>query len=100
MDNSIKTAEWRRVRLAVLQRDLWTCNYCGQEAQEVDHVIPRASGGTNEEDNLVAACRRCNRSKGKGLKPRSGRFFVGPLRHPPAGGDFSPMTRIGPENAI
>jgi hypothetical protein len=97
-NNSIKSAEWRRTRLAVLERDLYACNYCGQDATEVDHVIARIHGGTNELDNLVASCRRCNRSKGKRLKPASMAFFGGTLRHPPAGGHFSPMRRIGPEN--
>lgn len=25
-----------------------------------DHVIPRAKGGTNRRENIVAACRGCN----------------------------------------
>ena len=31
---------------------------------EWDHVIPLARGGTNDADNIVLACRNCNRSKG------------------------------------
>lgn len=31
----------------------------------LDHVIPWAAGGTNELDNLVCACRVCNRVKGE-----------------------------------
>lgn len=42
-----------------------SCAYCGScKNIEVDHVIPVARGGTHTPDNLVAACRRCNRSKG------------------------------------
>jgi HNH endonuclease len=33
-------------------------------AWEIDHSVPRASGGTNHRSNLFAACIRCNRSKG------------------------------------
>lgn len=30
----------------------------------VDHIIPKAKGGSNERDNLALACRRCNNIKG------------------------------------
>jgi 5-methylcytosine-specific restriction endonuclease McrA len=29
----------------------------------VDHVIPIARGGSDDPENLIAACRRCNYSK-------------------------------------
>jgi len=29
----------------------------------IDHVIPRCKGGTDEMDNLVTACRKCNLTK-------------------------------------
>jgi 5-methylcytosine-specific restriction endonuclease McrA len=54
------------LRGAVLDRDGWTCCYCGREATEVDHVEPRARGGATTPANLVAACRPCN--KGKGIR--------------------------------
>lgn len=41
-----------------------TCVYCGNPAKEVDHVVPVAQDGTDRIDNLVPACRRCNRRKG------------------------------------
>lgn len=52
-------------RLRVLGRDGFSCRYCGQESSEmvVDHVIPVASGGSDKDDNLVAACKRCNSKK-------------------------------------
>lgn len=34
----------------------------------IDHVIPIALGGSDEEINLVTACLPCNLSKGKKLK--------------------------------
>jgi 5-methylcytosine-specific restriction endonuclease McrA len=33
------------------------------EANTVDHIIPVAKGGTDDPENLVAACRKCNFSK-------------------------------------
>lgn len=34
-------------------------------AWEIDHSRPRARGGSNHGNNLLPACTRCNRSKGK-----------------------------------
>ncbi|MBA3945054.1 MAG: HNH endonuclease [Herpetosiphonaceae bacterium] len=51
-------------RRAVLQRDGYTCQYCGAspgaEALTLDHIVPRAHGGMTTWDNVVAACRSCN----------------------------------------
>jgi 5-methylcytosine-specific restriction endonuclease McrA len=52
------------LRAAVLQRDDWTCRYCGGEATEVDHLDPRARGGATTPANLVGTCRPCNKAKG------------------------------------
>lgn len=57
----------RRLRFEVLRRDNHTCRYCGASAPDVelvvDHVVPRALGGTNDPSNLVTACRECNSGK-------------------------------------
>lgn len=57
---------WRRTRAAIFERDDYTCQYCGARGVplECDHVFPISKGGSNEDDNLVAACVPCNRSKG------------------------------------
>ena len=56
------------VRMKVLVRDGHRCTYCGAKAAEaplhIDHVIPVCRGGTNEIENLVAACSACNIGKG------------------------------------
>jgi hypothetical protein len=56
-----------RVRFQVLQRDGFTCRYCGRRPPEVklhvDHIVPRAKGGSDHHDNLQAACDTCNRGK-------------------------------------
>lgn len=57
------TAHWKKIRLQVLNRDAWTCAYCGDQANQVDHVWPRSKGGEDTLDNLVAACERCNYAK-------------------------------------
>lgn len=57
----------KRTRFEVLRRDGHACQYCGQAAPNVtlhvDHVIPKALGGSDNPDNLVAACRDCNAGK-------------------------------------
>lgn len=60
-------SKWRKIRLLILERDFYTCGYCGDVATHCDHVIPLARGGETVEDNLVAACKRCNSSKGARL---------------------------------
>lgn len=57
------TRAWRELRLKILARDANTCAYCGDEAKHVDHIIPVAHGGTNDLENLTAACARCNQLK-------------------------------------
>lgn len=57
----------KRLRFEVLRRDRFTCYYCGRRAPHVeitlDHVNPRALGGGDTADNLVAACVECNGGK-------------------------------------
>ena len=55
---------YKIVRRWVLERDRWSCVYCGQAANQVDHVIPKNHGGSDLPSNLVAACHRCNNAKG------------------------------------
>ena len=57
-------ARWRALRVQVLIRDDHACRYCDEPATHVDHIIPRCQGGTDDFDNLAAACQHCNLSKG------------------------------------
>lgn len=68
-DLGVSTSEWQRMRLAVFQRDNFTCQYCGavDKALDCDHVVPLSRGGITHEHNLVTACFPCNRSKGSKL---------------------------------
>lgn len=61
---SSRGTAWQALRLAVLKRDGYICNYCGNEATEADHVLAKDNGGKDEMDNLVAACKPCNGRKG------------------------------------
>lgn len=59
------------LRFEVFKRDAFTCRYCGSQSPEaileVDHVLLRVGGGSDELDNLVTACYACNRGKGARL---------------------------------
>lgn len=63
----MRTPIGKSVRFEVFKRDGFTCQYCGatppDAVLEVDHIDPVASGGGNEEGNLVTACFDCNRGK-------------------------------------
>ena len=53
----------QKLRSFIFSRSNGKCVYCGAQAEEIDHVIPRANGGTNSTYNLVASCRACNQMK-------------------------------------
>ncbi len=64
------------VRREIARRGDGSCTYCGKPGDiawygqqvwfehEIDHVIPVDFGGPNTPENLVLACRMCNRRKG------------------------------------
>lgn len=44
----------------VYKRDDYLCQYCGDRAEHLDHIVPYSKGGDNSATNLVAACATCN----------------------------------------
>jgi len=65
-----KTWTGRKVTTArhlIYQRDGGICRMCGEptafEDFEVDHIVPRAHGGTDHAHNLRLTCRPCNQRK-------------------------------------
>lgn len=54
-------------RKAVFARDHGKCQYCGNGAESIDHVVPRSRGGEHVWENVVACCRRCNTTKANRL---------------------------------
>ena len=75
---------YKKLREKVLIRDAYTCYYCGQEATTVDHIVPISKGGISAEDNMIAACLRCNSGKRDRIAP--GSFLRAPRK---------PTTPIG-----
>ncbi|MFD0680207.1 MULTISPECIES: HNH endonuclease [unclassified Paenibacillus] len=50
-------------RQYILQRDQYTCYFCGEYGDTIDHLLPRAKGGHTTPVNCVCACMLCNQSK-------------------------------------
>lgn len=43
--------------------DFVSCEVCGKQAVDINHIIPRGMGGTKKADeikNLMAVCRKCH----------------------------------------
>jgi len=57
------------VRLQVRQRANFACEFCGVTETDtggeltVDHFRPQTKGGTDDLDNLLYSCQRCNQYK-------------------------------------
>lgn len=71
--HSSRGKDWERTRKRVLERDNYTCQLCdkGEPATQVDHVVPKVSGGSDKPSNLVAASKACNLRKGAKVFTRS-----------------------------
>jgi 5-methylcytosine-specific restriction endonuclease McrA len=63
----LPTAAVKFSRRNIFKRDRFTCQYCGvqpgPEELTIDHVLPRAQGGTSTWTNCVLACVDCNKRK-------------------------------------
>jgi 5-methylcytosine-specific restriction endonuclease McrA len=67
----------------VLKRDGNRCQYCGRVFRELtlDHILPVSRGGRDDWENVVAACRDCNRKKGNRTPDEAGlTLFARPRR--------------------
>jgi ATP adenylyltransferase len=55
------------IKYEILKRAKFRCELCGisadNKALEVDHIIPRNNGGSDEESNFQALCYSCNAMK-------------------------------------
>ena len=53
----------KKLRDFIFNKTNGRCSYCGAKATEIDHIIPRANGGTDSTYNLTPSCRSCNEKK-------------------------------------
>jgi 5-methylcytosine-specific restriction protein A len=73
---------WRKLRNRIMQRDNELCQVCIKrnlltKAREVDHILSKADGGTDDESNLQSICLACHSRKsieerGFKYKPQTG----------------------------
>jgi hypothetical protein len=56
----------QQVSWNVFRRDGYSCRYCGRDTVPltVDHLVLWEDGGPSTEANLVAACKKCNKTRG------------------------------------
>jgi len=58
------------LREQIARQGRYRCDYCLRTEElmgmpmTVDHIVPSAAGGSDTEQNLCPACRRCNEFKG------------------------------------
>lgn len=73
-------------RKAVIKRDKSSCQYCGKSLSAahvtIDHVLPRAQGGTTTFLNCVVACQTCNNKKADHTPEQCGMVLLKRPQHP------------------
>ncbi|MFH1624555.1 MAG: HNH endonuclease [Pseudomonadota bacterium] len=84
----------RFTRANIYARDKNTCQYCGntfpKNELSLDHVIPRAYGGTSCWENIICCCFSCNKKKGGRIPQESGMK----LRKPPVKPRWTPFLKL------
>ena len=61
-------ARWDKLRLTILRRDMHLCQPCDRAGRvtpghTIDHIKPKAEGGTDEPGNLEVICTPCHAEK-------------------------------------
>lgn len=69
---------WVKLRKIIIERDKGLCQECLRvgiytQGTDVDHIIPKAKGGTDDIDNLQLLCRQCHINKTAKEKVNDGR---------------------------
>lgn len=56
----------QKISWQVFRRDNYSCRYCGIDnvPLTVDHIITWETGGASHPDNLLTACKKCNKKRG------------------------------------
>ena len=64
--------EYEELRLHILRRDGWRCQFCGSMTNlEVHHQQYRSQSGADDENNLITLCWGCHTSVHSRTIPKS-----------------------------
>lgn len=60
--------QWQQLRKRILARDRGLCQQClkagkYRPARDVDHIVHKANGGTDDDSNLQSLCSACHKAK-------------------------------------
>lgn len=73
---------WDRRARQVRDRDNHTCQLCGDKPDDrvldVHHIVPIASGGTNDPSNLMSLCQSCHKKSEAYTKQYVGQYLFAP----------------------
>lgn len=75
------------------------CHWCGRPWEptfHADHLIPVIEGGTDDMDNMVSSCARCNTRRGQELKTRRQNARLAARRQALAGDPHTTPTPAEP----
>lgn len=84
LEKRLDTAEWRKLRVTIYERDGYACQDCGKACKntrdakgdggakiQCHHIVPRRDGGTDDPANLVTLCMSCHQKRERA--PKDGR---------------------------
>ena len=61
-----RVSEWAQVKQHMIHKHGYHCEVCDYTlAIECDHIVPKAQGGNNTEDNAILLCPNCHHLKNK-----------------------------------
>lgn len=78
--------QWYKIRARVLTKFDHICQSCLRDgiytrATQVDHIIPKFEGGTDEESNLEPICDKCHKIKTRKESQRAKQCLGQTLKH-------------------
>ena len=62
-EDYLKSDDWKKLRLRVLKRANYKCEFCGSVAREIHHVmyLKKENSEMDNVNHLVACCKRCHK---------------------------------------
>lgn len=64
--------QWQNIKEFILERDDFTCQDCGKflmgDGSVIHHIKYVASGGDNEQGNLITLCSMCHKERHGAIK--------------------------------